>query len=106
MKVQQEKILLFLFSKQLLIKQLVDLACGKPIRGKVAFLGGPLYFLDQLRARFIESLNLKDEDVIFPQNSQLFVAMGACLLAREDKIKQTSIDELVRYFRFIKRWYF
>ena len=81
---------------QAVVNQTISgLACGKPIRGKVAFLGGPLYFLDQLRARFIDSLNLKDEDVIFPQNSQLFVAMGACLLAREDKVNKTTIDELV-----------
>ena len=78
---------------QAVVNQTISgLACGKPIRGKVAFLGGPLYFLDQLRARFIDSLNLKDEDVIFPQNSQLFVAMGACLLAREDKVNKTTID--------------
>ena len=88
---------------QAVVNQTISgLACGKPIRGKVAFLGGPLYFLDQLRTRFIESLNLKDEDVIFPQNSQLFVAMGACLLAREDKIKQTSIDELVNILDSLK----
>ena len=53
-------------------------------------------------ARFIESLNLKDEDVIFPQNSQLFVAMGACLLAREDKVNQTSIDQLVTILESLK----
>ena len=45
---------------QAVVNQTISgLACGKPIRGKVAFLGGPLYFLDQLRTRFIESLNLK-----------------------------------------------
>ena len=55
------------------------LACGKPIRGKVAFLGGPLHYLDQLRKRFILTLNLKDEDIIFPPDANLFVAMGAAL---------------------------
>lgn len=88
---------------QAVVNQTISgLACGKPIRGKVAFLGGPLYFLDQLRARFIDSLNLKDEDVIFPQNSQLFVAMGACLLAREDKVNQTSVDQLVNILDSLK----
>ncbi|MCX8130994.1 MAG: 2-hydroxyacyl-CoA dehydratase [Clostridia bacterium] len=55
------------------------LACGKPIRGNVAFLGGPLNYLSELRKRFIETLNLKEEQIVFPENSQLFVAIGAAL---------------------------
>ncbi|KGM99507.1 2-hydroxyglutaryl-CoA dehydratase [Clostridium botulinum] len=71
---------------QAVVNQTISgLACGKPIRGKVAFLGGPLYFLSELRKRFIETLKLKDEQVIFPNNSQLFVAMGAALGAKEEK---------------------
>ncbi|MEG7759794.1 hypothetical protein U2179_16280, partial [Listeria monocytogenes] len=42
------------------------LACGRPIRGKVAFLGGPLTFLDQLRYRFTETLKMRDSDIIAP----------------------------------------
>jgi predicted CoA-substrate-specific enzyme activase len=61
------------------------LACGRPIRGNVAFLGGPLYFLSELRKRFIETLGLSDEQVIFPENSQLFVARGAALASRKTK---------------------
>ncbi len=56
---------------------IAGLACGKPIRGNIAFLGGPLFFLPQLRKRFIETLHLTEEQVIVPENSQLFVAMGA-----------------------------
>ncbi|MGL5153202.1 MAG: acyl-CoA dehydratase activase-related protein [Clostridium sp.] len=59
------------------------LACGKPIRGKVAFLGGPLYFLSELRNRFIETLELKPEEVVFPENSQLFVGIGAALTSKK-----------------------
>ncbi len=55
------------------------LACGKPIRGNVAFLGGPLNYLSELRKRFIETLSLTEEQIIFPENSQLFVAIGAAL---------------------------
>lgn len=55
------------------------LACGRPIRGKVAFLGGPLTFLPQLRERFIETLGLAAEDVVFPEGAQYFVAIGSCL---------------------------
>ena len=70
------------------------LACGHPIKGKVAFLGGPLSFLSELRARFIETLNLAPEDVIFPENGKLFVAMGAAFLAGE---KETiNLEEIVQ----------
>lgn len=62
-----------------------NLACGRPIRGKVAFLGGPLHFLPELRNRFVETLNLNPEDVIVPENPQLFVALGAALLSKENK---------------------
>ncbi len=55
------------------------LACGKPIRGRVAFLGGPLCFLSELRERFIESLNLSDQQAIYPDHSQLFAALGTAL---------------------------
>lgn len=67
---------------QAVVSQTISgLACGRPIRGNVAFLGGPLHFMDQLRQRFIETLHLKDEEIIVPEDSQLFVAMGAALSA-------------------------
>lgn len=92
--VQKEDIAVSIF--QAVVNQTISgLACGKPIRGKVAFLGGPLYFLDQLRQRFIETLDLKDEDIIFPENSQLFVAIGACLNAK-DVEKSISLHELIQ----------
>ena len=70
---------------QAVVNQTISgLACGKPIKGNVAFLGGPLYFLSELRNRFIETLGLKEEEIIFPDNSQLFVAMGAALLSEEE----------------------
>ena len=63
---------------QAVVSQTISgLACGKPIRGNVAFLGGPLHFMDQLRYRFIQTLKLKDDEIIIPENSQLFVAAGA-----------------------------
>jgi len=61
------------------------LACGKSIKGNVAFLGGPLYFLSELRVRFIETLKLTEKQVIFPKNSQLFVAMGAAIASKKEK---------------------
>ena len=80
------------------------LACGKPIRGKVAFLGGPLHFLPQLRRRFIETLKLKEDEALVPKDSHLYVAIGAAikshngqyitfteLVTRLDKL-DTSVD--------------
>ncbi|MCL2496625.1 MAG: acyl-CoA dehydratase activase-related protein, partial [Clostridiales bacterium] len=66
------------------------LACGKPIRGNVAFLGGPLHFLPQLRARFIETLELTPQQAIIPENSQLFIAVGAALASMEQQPLSTA----------------
>src|SRR5574344_1496401 len=67
---------------QAVVSQTISgLACGKPIRGHVAFLGGPLHFLDMLRERFIITLKLTPEETIVPDNSQLFVATGAAYSA-------------------------
>lgn len=53
------------------------LACGRRITGKVAFLGGPLNYLSELRQRFIETLGLTEDRIVFPRNSHLFVALGS-----------------------------
>jgi len=67
---------------QAVVSQTISgLACGKPIRGNVAFLGGPLHFMDQLRERFIVTLKLHGDEIIVPDNSQLFVAAGAAFSA-------------------------
>ncbi|WP_148550110.1 2-hydroxyacyl-CoA dehydratase [Paraclostridium bifermentans] len=60
------------------------LACGRKIKGNVAFLGGPLYFLSELRNRFIDVLKLEKGNVIFPENAQLYIAMGAALSYKND----------------------
>ena len=71
---------------QAVVNQTISgLACGKPIRGNVAFLGGPLHFLDQLRAAFIRTLNLTGEQAIVPADSQLFVAAGCAYSAEQSK---------------------
>ena len=57
---------------------------AKPIRGHVAFLGGPLHFLDQLKAAFIRTLKLDDEHAITPENSHLFAAMGSAMNAKDE----------------------
>ena len=63
---------------QAVVNQTISgLACGRPIRGNVAFLGGPLNYLSELKKRFAETLNLTESQVIVPQNAHLFVALGA-----------------------------
>ena len=70
---------------QAVVNQTISgLACGKPIRGHVAFLGGPLHFLSELRQCFVRTLNLDEEHAIVPDNSHLFAAMGSALNAKED----------------------
>ncbi|MDR1109285.1 MAG: acyl-CoA dehydratase activase-related protein [Deltaproteobacteria bacterium] len=58
------------------------LACGRRIRGNVAFLGGPLFFLPELRRRFVETLKLAPSEAVCPPEAQLFVALGAALVSR------------------------
>ena len=70
---------------QAVVNQTISgLACGKPIRGHVAFLGGPLHFLSELKAAFIRTLKLDDEHIISPDNSHLFAAIGSALNAKQD----------------------
>ena len=65
---------------QAVVNQTISgLACGRPIRGKVAFLGGPLNYLSELRNRFIETLHLTDEEIIIPEEAHLLVAKGAAI---------------------------
>ena len=69
---------------QAIVNQTISgLACGRRITGRVAFLGGPLYFLSELRARFADTLHLTPEKCVFPRNPHLFVAMGAAISAKE-----------------------
>lgn len=71
---------------------IAGLACGKPIRGHVAFLGGPLHFLSELRGRFIETLKLSEETAIIPENSHLFAAYGTAVSCKgEANFNFTSI---------------
>lgn len=83
------------------------LACGRKIRGNVAFLGGPLNFLPELKKRFVETLALAPENIMQPQDSELFVALGAALHGKKgqarplqavvdafEKLKESNTNEL------------
>ena len=76
---------------QAVVNQTISgLACGRPIRGYVAFLGGPLHFLSELRAAFIRTLKLDEEHAIIPDNSHLFAAIGAALNAQGRSVAPMS----------------
>ena len=65
---------------QAVVNQTISgLACGRPIRGNIAFLGGPLNYLSELRKRFIETLNLTPDETIVPNEAHLLVAKGSAL---------------------------
>ncbi len=83
---------------QAVVNQTISgLACGREIKGNVAFLGGPLSFMSELRKRFIETLNLPDEQVIFPEDARFFVAIGAAFLA--EKHPENNIAALAERIR-------
>ncbi len=70
---------------QAVVNQTISgLACGKPIRGHVAFLGGPLHFLSELKAAFIRTLKLDEEHTIETEHSHLFAAIGSAMNAKEE----------------------
>ncbi|MBQ9573526.1 MAG: 2-hydroxyacyl-CoA dehydratase [Acidaminococcaceae bacterium] len=56
-----------------------NLAQGREINGNVAFLGGPLYFLPELKKRFVETLKMDPEHVVNVEDGAYFVAVGAAL---------------------------
>ena len=70
---------------QAVVNQTISgLACGKPIRGHIAFLGGPLHFLPELRNAFIRTLKLDEEHTIIPNHSHLFAAIGSAMNHKEE----------------------
>ena len=68
-----------------------NLAQGRPIKGNVAFLGGPLHFLPELKKRFVETLGLSKEEVVDTPDGNFFVATGAAL---SDEAKEISVSQL------------
>ena len=79
---------------QAVVNQTISgLACGKPIRGHVAFLGGPLHFLSELTNAFIRTLELDEEHTFIPENSHLFAAIGAAYNYKESAV--VEIDSLI-----------
>ena len=69
------------------------LAQGRPIKGNIVFLGGPLHFLPQLRRQFEETLKDNAESFSIPENAQVFVALGAALM--NDETDEKTLPELL-----------
>ena len=79
---------------QAVVNQTISgLACGKPIRGHVAFLGGPLHFLSELKAAFIRTLKLDEEHIVTTGHSHLFAAIGSAMNAKNEVTY--SMEEMV-----------
>lgn len=67
---------------------------GRELKGKLVFLGGPLFFLKGLRQRFVETLNLDEEHAVFPENADCFAAIGAAVCAGD--YEDVSFDDAFR----------
>ena len=74
------------------------LACGRPIHGNVAFLGGPLHYLSELKKRFVDTLGLTEETALEPQDSHLFVARGAAISSgkNEEILTLSEVEQRLR----------
>lgn len=87
---------------------ITGLACGREIIGNVAFLGGPLSFLSELRERFIETLKLKQDEVIFPPDAEYFIALGAATfdgrlnIESEEEKKPKNLKSLIEALKHAK----
>lgn len=88
---------------QAVVNQTISgLACGRPIKGNVAFLGGPLSYLSELRTRFIETLNLTKNQIIFPKEAHLLVAKGAAIESVSHN--RISIEKLKGKMELLKNY--
>lgn len=79
---------------QAVVNQTISsLSQGRAISGKVAFLGGPLHFLSELRRRFTETLHLKPDQIFSPECAPYFVAIGAALTSQEAPVSYESLHK-------------
>lgn len=69
------------------------LSCGRALRGRIAFLGGPLAFLPQLRAAFERKLSRPGNTFVAFPDAQFAVAMGAALQVGE--LRQSAAPHVV-----------
>lgn len=87
---------------QSIVNQTITGLCqGRQITGKVLFLGGPLYFCKGLRKRFTETLNLSEENAVFPEYAPISVAVGSAIFSAKQKNLYT-VSELIEKVQAIK----
>ncbi len=75
---------------------ITGLAQGRELKGKIAFLGGPLFFFKGLQERFVETLKLSPENALFPELGQFSVAIGTAMYAAETGTETTFADLIDR----------
>ncbi len=81
---------------QAIVNQTIaGLACGHKIEGNVAFLGGPLTFLSELRQCFCDTLELEESQRIIPENGELFIALGGAALMK-DECREITVGQLTK----------
>ncbi|MEG1972153.1 MAG: BadF/BadG/BcrA/BcrD ATPase family protein, partial [Oscillospiraceae bacterium] len=81
--------------KAVVEQTITELAQGRQLKGKIAFLGGPLFFFKGLQKSFVQTLNLSPENALFPSWAQFSVAIGAAVYAKENSAP-TSFDALIK----------
>ena len=82
---------------------IAGLASGRPIHGTVIFLGGPLFFMSELRAAFQRALEGKVDEFIVPTDAHLYVAYGSALQADMDSDDQGHYFEAYTCDEILKR---
>ena len=82
---------------------IAGLASGRPIHGTVIFLGGPLFFMSELRAAFQRALEGKVDEFIVPTDAHLYVAYGSALQADTDSDDQGHHFEAYTCDEILKR---
>lgn len=88
--------------KAVVTQTVAGLARGKKIRGKVLFLGGPLYYLKGLQKAFKETLDLSDENAVFPSYARFAVALGAAYYA-VDSAQEESLSHTISKIENVKK---
>ena len=88
---------------------IAGLASGRPIHGTVVFLGGPLFFMSELREAFRRALDGKVDEFITPTDAHLYVAYGAALAVGEpgqiehaDEYPARSLDDIINALEDLK----
>ena len=69
------------------------LSQGRKIEGNVVYLGGPLYFLSELRKAFDKGLGVEGK---CPENGLYFVALGAAYSSNGNVLDMKEVTEKIR----------